>query len=214
MNATPRIAYRPSPDLLPREPLPAADLLPQVVTDELHRLRAKIGYLDQIREDPVSVELEQRNQVQEDHEVVQERELVEGRRERPVRERPGERRRGAGDDELRVRPSERLHDPLAAVHHQAVGGVDEERGRSEVDHEPGALDASPVVHQDDRVTQLVHEREEVAHRPAGRAIRRPATRWRGRTCRPGTRTRTRGSRRPPPGARAAPTHGMNTHRSR
>ena len=80
--------------LLGRETLPPTELVPEVVLDELERARAQVGDLDQVREDPVPVELQQRDQVQEDHEVVEERELVEQIRQRPIRE--GEERE-AGD---------------------------------------------------------------------------------------------------------------------
>ncbi len=131
------------------------------MSDEGERARPQVRHLDDVGEDPVPVELEERDQVEEQDEVVEEGELVQHRREPGLRERPHEQRRGAGQDHLRVGSGERLEDPLAPIEHQPVGRVDEEGGRAEVDHEPRALDPPPVVHEDRGVSELVDERQQV-----------------------------------------------------
>ena len=146
--------------LLRREPLAHAELVPEVVLHELERARTEVGDLDQVREDPVPVELQQRDQVQEDHEVVEERELVQEVRERSAGEEEDREAGDAGDHELGERSGGGLQDPLPPVEHQAVRGLHEERRRAEVDHEAGALHLPVVARDHDGVAELVHERQE------------------------------------------------------
>ena len=148
------------PPLLGCEPLPPAELVPEVVLHELERARPEVGDLDQVREDPVAVELQQRDQVQEDHEVVEERELVEEVRERAPGKRKTRQARDARDHELGEGSGGGLQDPLATIEHQAVRRLDEERRRAEVDHEARALHLPVVARDHDGVPQLVHERQE------------------------------------------------------
>ncbi len=57
-------------------------------------------------------------------------------------------------------PADDLKDALSSFEHEAVRRLDEERGRAEVDQEAGALHLPVVVRDDDRVPELVHERQE------------------------------------------------------
>ena len=86
----------PETDLLLGQPLTRPKLVPEVVLDELQRPRAKVGHLDQVAEDPVAVQFQQRDQVQEDHEVVDERELVQQPRDARIREDDEREARDAG----------------------------------------------------------------------------------------------------------------------
>ena len=134
--------------------------MPQIALDEVERTATQIRHLDQVGKDPVAVQLEQRDQVHEDDEVVDQREAIEERGEAAARRGNDHERGDAGQDHLRVGPRERLHDPLTAIQHQAVGGVDEERRRAEEDEEPRAEDTALVVGQRHRVPELVREGQE------------------------------------------------------
>ena len=158
-------------DLAAAEPLPRPELAEEVLAEEGEGPLPEVRHLDQFRGDPVPVELEERDQVHEQHEVVEDAEAVEGRGEWSPREGPHGERGGARRHELGEGSAERLEDPLPPLEHQALRGVHEERGGAEAEHEARALHASAEVDEGEGVPQLVEEREEVAQREQRQGLR-------------------------------------------
>jgi hypothetical protein len=144
----------------------------EIVLDELERPGAEVGNLDQIREDPVSVELEQGHEIQDDHEQVQEREAVEERRHPHVREGEQDDRGQPRENELRERAGSEQQDPRPSIHHQAVARVDVERESAEVQREARRAHVPPEVLLDRSVPELVGEGENERQRDQDRRLGR------------------------------------------
>src|ERR687888_1085041 len=99
-------AVRQEADVTLVESVSGHDLVDQIVAHERQRALTEVGDLDQVRQDVVAVQLEQRDQVHDHDEVVQDGELVHRFREDPARERPGDDRGEAREHELCKRPRE------------------------------------------------------------------------------------------------------------
>jgi hypothetical protein len=108
-------------DLLCAEPFADPELVPHVALHEGERARPQVSHLDQVGEDPVSVQLEERDEVQQDHVVVQDREAVQEGGDAGLREEEHDERGDPREGQLGERPGERLHHPLPPVEHQPVG---------------------------------------------------------------------------------------------
>jgi hypothetical protein len=108
---------QPEPNLPLGEVFAVDDLPKEIVSEECERSLAEIRDLDQVRQDIVAVELEQRDEVEDNQVVAECRGRVQRRREEPVREPPNDQRRGGGQDHVGERPGERRGDLLPAVHH-------------------------------------------------------------------------------------------------
>ena len=160
VNATPTTAYAPRPTSCLENPDRVRSLCQHVVLDELERSLPEVGYLDRLGQDEVAVELQERDQVLEDQEVVERAELEHERCEGGVGEREQEERREPGEDHLGVRTERGLDDARPALEHQAIGRVHEERRRTEVQHEAGALDPTSIVHERHGMAELVRVRQD------------------------------------------------------
>ena len=148
-------------DVLTGESLAGPQLVQEVMAKELHGPRAEVGDPEPVREHEIPVELEERDDVQEDVEVGEDGVPVQRLGDDPLRVGPRDDGGQSRADALRVGPREGLEDPLARFQHEAVGGLHVEGGAPEVDHEPRALQPPSVVHQDQRVAHLVDQDHEV-----------------------------------------------------
>ena len=148
-------------DLVPGEMLAMAELADEVVPKELERPGTEVRNPQEIRQHPVAVQFQERDRVEEDVEVGQHRVPVERLGQRRLWKGPREDRRRSRPQALCIGSREGLCDPGAALHHQPVRGVDEERRDPEVDLEPCALQLPSVIDQDQGVPQFMDEHHEV-----------------------------------------------------
>ena len=115
---------------------------------------AQPGDIEEIGQQPVPVELDERDEVERHVEQAERAESVEDDRLRPDEQRQAG---GAGDDGLHERAGGGVHRPLRGSPKHEIGRVDEERRVAEVEAETGA--DHPSLRSMDRqgMSQLVEE---------------------------------------------------------